>query len=112
AEFDLGAAELAVPAGLLLVPAVRLGGGGERLAIRDARQLEVHLHAEAALQLGYRDLDVRLALTGQQQFLRLRIAVVVERGILFLQALQRGADLFFVGTAPRLARVRDHRRGA
>ena len=74
-ELDLAVAELAVPAGLLLVPAVRFGRRGDRLAVGDARQLEVDLDAEAALQLGDRDLDVRLALAGEQQLLGLRVAV-------------------------------------
>ena len=77
-EPDLAVAELPVAAGLLLVAAVRLGRGGDRLAVRDPRQLQVHLDAEAALQLRDRDLDVRLALAGEQQLLRLRVAVVAD----------------------------------
>ena len=71
---DLAVAELAVAAGLLLVPAVRFDARGDRLAIRDARRLEQHFDAEAALQLRDRDLDVHLALAGEQQLVRLRIA--------------------------------------
>ena len=71
-ELHLAVAELAVAAGLLLVPAVRLGRRGDRLAVGDARQLQVDLDAEAALQLRDRDLDVRLALAGEQQLLGLR----------------------------------------
>ena len=67
-EPDLAVAELAVAAGLLLVAAVRLGRRGDRLAVGNARQLEVDLDAEAALQLRDRHLDVRLALAGEQQF--------------------------------------------
>ena len=73
------------------------------------RQLQVHLDAEPALQLRDRDLDVRLSLPGEQQFLGLRVARVVDRRILFLQAVQRRADLLFVAAALRLDRVRDHR---
>ena len=61
-ELHLAVAELAVAAGLFLVPAVRFGRRRDRLAIGDARQLQVDLDAEAALQLRHRDLDVRLPL--------------------------------------------------
>ena len=61
-HLDLAVAELAVAAGLLLVPAVRLGGRGDRLPVRNPRRLEVHLDAEAALQLRDGDLDVQLPL--------------------------------------------------
>ncbi len=61
-ELDLAVAELAVAAGLLLVPAVRFGRGRDRLAIGNARQLQVHLDAEPALQFRHCHLDVRLAL--------------------------------------------------
>ena len=61
-DLDLAVAELAVAAGLLLVAAVRFGRGLDRLAIRDARRLQVDVDAEAALQLGDGDLDVQLAL--------------------------------------------------
>ena len=108
---DLAVAELAVAAGLLLVPAVRLDARGDRLAIRDARRLEQHFDAEAPLQLRDRDLDVHLALAGEQQLVRLRIALVVDRRIFFLEAMHRGADLVFVAAALRLDRVRQHRLG-
>src|SRR4051812_19212090 len=50
-EFDLAVAELAVAAGLLLVPAVRLGGGGKRLPVGEARQPWGCLHAQTAASL-------------------------------------------------------------
>ena len=105
---DLAVAELAVAAGLLLVPAVRVGLGGDRLAIGDARRLQVHLDAEAALQLGDGDLDVQLALAGEQQLVRLRIARVADRRILFFEPVHRLVDLVFVAAALRLDRVGQH----
>ena len=86
---DLAVAELAVAAGLLLVPAVRLGGRRDRLAVGNPRRLEVDLDAEPPLQLRDGDLDVQLALAGEQQFVRLRIARVADGRILFLQPLHR-----------------------
>ena len=108
-DLDLAVAELAVAAGLLLVAAVRLGGGLDRLAVGDARRLEVDVDAEAPLQLRDGHLDVELALAVEQQLLRLRIAAVADRGILFLEPVHRRADLVLVAAALRLDRVRQHR---
>ena len=88
-HLDLAVAELTVAAGLLLVPAVRFGRRLDRLAVRDARRLQVHVDAEPALQLRDRDLDVQLALAREQQFLGLRIAAVADRRVLFLEAVHR-----------------------
>ena len=49
-------------AGLLLVATVRLGGGLDGFAIRNTRRLQIHVDAEAPLQLGDRHLDVQLPL--------------------------------------------------
>ena len=76
---DLAVAELAVAAGLLLVAAVRLDARRDRLAVGDAWRLQLHLDAEAALQLRDRHLDVQLPLAGEQQLVGLRIALVADR---------------------------------
>ena len=110
-DLDLAVAELAVAAGLLLVAAVRFRGRLDRLAIRDARRLQVDVDAEPALQLGDRHLDVQLALAGEQQLLGLRIAAVADRRILFLEPVHRRADLVLVAAALRLDRVGQHRLG-
>ena len=81
------------------------------LAVGDARRLEEHLDAEAALELGDRDLDVQLALAGEQQLVGLRIALVADGAVLFLEPVHRGADLVFVAAALRLDGVRQHRLG-
>ena len=108
---DLAVAELAVAAGLLLVAAVRLDARRDRFPIRDARRLEQHFDAETPLQFRDRHLDVQLALAGEQQFVGLRIAVVVDGAVLFLQPMHRRADLVFVAAALRLDRVGEHRFG-
>ncbi len=59
---NLAVSELTVAAGLLLVTSVRFGRCLDRLAVGNARRLQVHVHAEAALELGDGDLDVQLAL--------------------------------------------------
>src|SRR5439155_4411899 len=64
---DLAVAELAVSAGLLLVPSVRLGRRLDGLAVRNTRRLEVHVHPKPAFQLRDGDLDVHLPLSRQQK---------------------------------------------
>src|SRR6185436_3124796 len=108
-ELHLAVAELSMAAGLLLVAAVSLGRSGDGFPVRNPRQLEVHFDAEAALQLCDGDLDVRLTLAGNEQFLGLRIARVVDRRVFFLQPVKRSADLLLVAPALRLDRVRDDR---
>jgi len=54
---------------------------------------------------------LQLSLTGQQQFLGLRIAAVVDRRILFLDAVHRGADLVLVAACLWFDRVGEHRFG-
>ena len=110
-DLDLAVAELAVAAGLLLVAAVRLGRRLDRLAVRDARRLEVHVDAEPPLQLRDGHLDVQLSLAGEQQLLGLRVAAVADRRVFFLEPVHRRADLVFVAAALRLDRVRQHRLG-
>ena len=96
---DLAVAELAVPAGLLLVPAVRLDARRDRLAVGDARRLEVDLDAEAPLQLRDRHLDVQLALAGEQQLVRLRIALVA---IVRSSSSRRCIAVLILSSSPRL----------
>ena len=108
---DLAVAELAVAAGLLLVAAVRLGGRRDRLAVGDPRRLQVHLDAEAALQLGDRDLDVELALAGEEQLLGLRIAAVADEGSSSSSRWIERADLVLVAAGLRLDGVGEHRLG-
>ena len=108
-ETDLAVAELAVSAGLFLVAAVGFHALRNGFAIRNARRLEQHFDAEAALQLRDRDLDVHLSLAGEQQLVGLRIALVLDGRILFLEPMHRRADLVFIAAALRLDRVGEHR---
>ena len=99
-HLDLAVAELAVAAGLLLVPAVRFGAGRDRLAVRNPRRLEVHLDAEAPLQLRDGDLDVQLSLAGEQQLVRLRIAAVPDRSDPLPRA--GASTVLILSSSPRL----------
>ena len=98
-HLDLAVAELPVAAGLLLVPAVRLRCSLDRLAVRNARRLQVDVDAEPALELRDRDFDVQLSLTREQQLFGLRIAAVADGRVLFLEPVHRRADLVFVAAA-------------
>ena len=60
-EHDVAVAELAAAAGLLLVAALRARLALDRLDVRHARLVQLHLDAEAALRPLDRDLDVHLA---------------------------------------------------
>ena len=68
----------------------------------------LHFDAEAALQLRDGHLDVQLSLAGEQQLVRLRIARVADRRVLFLEAMHRRADLVLVAAALRLDGVGQH----
>ena len=81
----------------------------DRLAVRNPRRLQVHLDAEPPLQLRDGDLDVQLALPGEEQLLRLRVARVADRRVLFLEAMHRRADLVLVAAALGLDGIRQHR---
>ena len=63
--------------------------GLDRLAVRNARRLQVDVDAEPPLQLRDRHFDVQLALSREQQLLRLRIAAVADRRIFFLEPVHR-----------------------
>ncbi len=51
---------------------------------------------------------MQLSLAGEQQLVGLRVAGVVDRGILLVQPVHRAADLVLVAAALRLDRVRQH----
>src|SRR5207245_3828028 len=93
---NLTVAELAAPAGLLLVAALRARLPANRLEIRDARRVQLDLDVEAPLQPLDRDLDVDLAHAGDQLLARLLIAAEVQRRILLGQPAQAGGHLLLV----------------
>jgi len=75
---NLAVAELAVSAGLLLVPAVRLGRDGNRLAgTGSAAASGPPRRPKRRFQLRDRHFDVQLSLSREQQLVGLRIAAVV-----------------------------------
>src|SRR5205085_906741 len=65
-QHDVAVAELAAPAGLLLVAPVRARLAANRLEVRHAGLAELNLDAEAPLEPIDRDLDVHLAHPGEE----------------------------------------------
>src|SRR5205814_9636060 len=88
-NLDLAVAGLTVPARLLLVAAVSFGRRLDRLAVRNARRLQVHVHAETPLELRDRHLDVQLALAREQQLFGLGVAAIGDGRVLFLEPVHR-----------------------
>ena len=85
AEVDL--AELARPAGLLLVAVMALGVGGDRFAVGDLGRLGVHVDA-AVLQLLQDQAQVQLAQAVDDHLVGLAVLVPFEGGV-FLGQLGR-----------------------
>ena len=106
---DVAVAELPATAGLLLVAAVRARLAANRLAVRDARRMQLDVDAEAPLRALERDLDVHLAHPGEDLLARLLVATQAQRRILLGEATDRGRDLLLV--ALRLRRDREAHHG-
>src|SRR5581483_12378685 len=81
-ELDVAVAELAAPARLLLVPPLRPRLALDRLDVRDARLVQLHLDAEPAPRAVDRDLDVHLAHARQQVLPGLLVAPQPQRRVL------------------------------
>src|SRR5437879_5968505 len=90
--------ELSAAAGLFLVTALHLSALRDRLFVRNFRRMQHHFNAVTLLQFLNDSFDVDLARSGQQEFLRLRVASKAQRGILFQNFVNGDADLFFVLT--------------
>src|SRR3954463_11968107 len=77
-DFVLEGGERAAAAGLLLVPAVAVGGLQDRLAVGHPGRIQEDVDVEAVLELGDGDLDVELAVAGEQVLVALGVAPGVE----------------------------------
>ncbi len=109
-DLDVAVAELTAAAGLLLVPAVRLGAAADRLLVGHARRLEDDLGAEPRPHPLDDHLDVDLREPGHDLLARLGVAVQVDRRVLLLQAAQGGEHLVLVALGGGLHRERHDRR--
>ena len=88
-EHDRAVAELAAPAGLLLVAGVGPRLLADRLQIRDARRVQVDVDPEAPLRALERDLDVHLAHPGEDLLPGLLVAAEAQRRVLLGQPADR-----------------------
>ena len=107
---DTAITKLPVPAGLLLVAALHLGAPADRLAIRNLRRLELDLHVVAFLKPADDNLQMLLPVAGQQKFLGLRVAVEIERRVLFENFVNAAAETVFVVSRLGLNGVGDRRQ--
>ena len=91
--------ELAVPAALLLEPALRFRGSVDRLAIGDVHGVGLDLDAELACELLGRDRQVRLSHAAQHCLMGLGVAFDAQDRVLFLKTVQRVRKLVLVALA-------------
>src|SRR5581483_11373995 len=82
-DLDVAVTELAASARLLLVAALRARLLLDRLDVRHARLVQLHLDSEARLRTRHRDLDVHLAHPREKLLTRLRVARETKRRVLF-----------------------------
>src|SRR5208282_2271198 len=108
-ELDAADTELAVPAGLLLVFALGVGLAADGFTIGNLGRLQREIDVVALLQLGHNNLNVLLAVSGEQKFLGLRIAGESQRGVFFHNFVNGNADLIFIGAGLGLDRKGDGR---
>ncbi len=114
ADLDLDVAELPVPAGLLLVAAVRLGGLADRLAVGRPGRARLDLHIVLRPQPVQRHAQMHLALPPEHDLVHLGILLEPQRGVLVdeLGEGTRQLDLVVaVGGGEREGEHRCRRRG-
>ena len=94
-------------AGLLLVLALRLGLGANRLAVGNLGRFERDFNVEAPLEFRNRHFHVLLARAGEQKLLRLRVAREPQQQVFFQHAMDGGGELVFVAARLGLDGERD-----
>ncbi len=110
-DHDVAVAELAAPTGLLLVATVGARLRLDRLDVRDARLVQLHLDAEPSLRPLDRNLDVDLAHAGEQLLPGLLVAAQPQRRILLTETPKRLRDLVLVALRLRGDGEAHHRVG-
>ena len=90
---DPHVAELAGTAGLLLVAALLGDGLADLLAVGHPGLLQLHVHAEAGLELGHQHIGLDVAGGGEHHLVGLCVVDHGEGGILLVEAGQTGGDL-------------------
>ena len=110
-HLDPAIAELAVAAGLLLVPPLDVGKSANGLAIGNFGRLQRDIHAIPLLQPADYDFHVLLSRARQQKFARLRVAVEAQGLVFFQHLVNRVAHAVFVIAALGLDGEGDGRLG-
>ena len=95
-ELNPAIAELAVSAGLLLMPALNPNLFLYGFPVWHLGDVEHGFDIEFSLQLFDRDFDVDLAGAGEQNFLRFGVAVELQTHVFFHQFGERTEDLVFI----------------
>ena len=90
-------AELAVAAGLLLMPALHVSIAAHGLAVGDLGRMQLHIDVVLTPQTRHDDLDVLLPVARQQELLGLRIAVEAQARVLFENLVNGMPHAVFVG---------------
>ena len=103
-------AELAVTAGLFLVPAALGDRFADRLLISDRRRLRFDVDAEALAQALQRDPQMHLALSPQHDVVGLRVLDHRQRGVFLVQPQQGLTELDVVLAVGCRDRNRQYRR--
>ncbi len=110
-HLDPDVAELAAAAGLLLVPALDVGLAFDRLLVGDLRRLEVDVDVVALLEPLGDDPDVELAVAGDEELGRVRVAIEPDRRVFLDDPVRRRRDPVLVGPGLGLDGERNGRFG-
>ena len=105
-----GVAELAVAAGLLLMPAALRDRLADGLAVADRRRPRRHRHRETIGEMLGRNAQMHFALAPDHHLVAFGIVHDGQRGILFRQLGERRAELDVVLALLGVHRDGEHRR--
>src|SRR2546429_6446926 len=106
-HLDLAITELAVAAGLFLVPALHVGAPANGLAVGHLGRLQIHFGVVALLHLRDSDFDVLLSRARDEELLSLRVAEEAQHGIFFHQLVNADTEFVFIGSALAFDSKRD-----
>ena len=84
--------ELAVSTRLLLVPAVSLGAGGDRLPIRNLGWMEIYFYSELSFESPDHDFDMELSGSGENQLVARSGPGLVKGGVDGLDVVEDQID--------------------
>ena len=103
-------AELPGPAGLLLVPVMAVGRAGDRLAVRDARRVGLHVHPVALRHALEQHAQVQFAHAVEHGLIDRRVVLDAHAGVFRGELVQRVGQALLIAASLRLDRQPEHRR--